>query len=188
MMGHLAKTFVTRPLRDDRGSSMLEFAFAMPLLLLVLLGGIELGRYALLHQKLDRTAMTVADLVSRVTSVSPTELTTVFNATDLVMAPFTMGDRGAVVVSSVYDDSGTPRVRWQRTGAGTLSVTSQVGVQGGTATLSDPLLVDDDAGIVVGETYYQYNPWLIDLIPSIQLRHIAIFRPRLNEEVACPAC
>jgi Flp pilus assembly protein TadG len=188
MIEFLKRRLRRTPLRDDRGSVMLEFAFAMPLLLTILLGGIELGRYVLLHQKLDRTAMTISDLVSRVTQVTTSELDTIFLATDLVMAPFAMGDRGAVVVSSVKDDSGTPTVVWQRAGAGTLTVTSEIGVQGGTATISDEEMLSTGEGIVVGESYFDYTPWLMQFIPSIRLRHVAIFRPRLNNEVACPDC
>jgi Flp pilus assembly protein TadG len=188
MIGFLKRRLSRTPLRDDRGSVMLEFAFAMPLLLTILLGGIELGRYVLLHQKLDRTAMTISDLVSRVTQVTPAELDTIFLATDLVMAPFAMGDRGAVIVSSVMEDSGTPKIVWQRTGSGTLTVTSEVGVQGGTATISDPEMLSTGEGIIVGESYFDYSPWLVEIIPTVRLRHVASFRPRLNNEVACPDC
>jgi Flp pilus assembly protein TadG len=190
MLKFLKKAGAVLPLRDRRGSVMLEFAFSMPLLITILLGGIELGRYVLLHQKLDRTAMTVADLVSRVTTVTASELDTVFAATDLVMSPFAFGDRGALIVSSVKENgAGTPKVVWQRVGGGTLAVTSEIGEKGDNAVISDPnMLSATSQGVVIGESYYDYSPWLIELIPSIRLRHVAIFRPRVNDEVACPDC
>lgn len=188
-MRNILKTrLFRRPVRDDRGGIMIEFGFAMPILILLLLGGIELGRYVLLHQKLDRTAMTVSDLVARVTSIDTSEIDTVFTAANLVMAPFELGDKGLVVISAVKEDSGSPKVIWQRSGAGTLSVVSDVGVTGGNATISDPALVDETQGIVVGETYFQYTPWFIDMIPSTVIRHIAVFRPRLSNEVTCLDC
>ena len=103
-----------RLLRSDRGGVMIEFGFAMPVLVLLMLGGVELGRYVLLHQKLDRTAMTVSDLVARVQTVTTAEVDTIFTAANLVMEPFTMGTQGAVVISSVKEDSGSPKVIWQR--------------------------------------------------------------------------
>ena len=175
-------------LQNIRGGVMIEFGFAMPVLVLLMLGGIELGRYVLLHQKLDRTAMTVSDLVARVQDINTSEIDTVFTAANLVMEPFTMGTQGTVVISSVKEDSGAPKVIWQRSGAGTLSITSAVGVQGGNATISDNDLVDTDQAIIVGETYFQYSPWFIDLIPSTTLRHVAVFRPRLSGEVTCTNC
>jgi Flp pilus assembly protein TadG len=188
MIKLLLKRVLYRPLRDCRGGIMIEFGFAMPLLILLMLGGVELGRYVLLHQKLDRTAMTVADLVARVTAVTPADLDTIFTAANLVMTPFSMGSQGAVVISSVNDQSGTPHVAWQRKGAGSLSVTSSVGVQGGNATLSDSALVDADDAVIVGETYYDYSPWFIKLIPSGRLHHIAVYRPRLTGEITCSGC
>lgn len=190
MFEFLGKRLARLPLRDNRGGAMIEFGFAMPLLLVLFMGGLELGRFVLLHAKLDRTAMTVSDLVARVTSLSTAELDTIFAATDLVMAPFAMGDRGVVIVSSVTDNgSGTPTVAWQRSGAGTLSLTSDLGAKGANAVLSDPAMVDDtNGGVIVGETYFDYSPWLIDLIPSTRLRHVAIFRPRLNGAVVCTDC
>ena len=177
------------PILNSRGGVMIEFAFAMPLLITLLLGGVELGRYALLHQKLDRTAMTVSDLVARVTSVTPSDLDTVLNAADLVMSPFDLGDNGVVIISSVKDDSGgTPTVIWQRKGAGNLSVTSELGVKDGNAALPDNGLVDTTQAIVVGETYYHYSPWFITMIPSTTIRHVAYFRPRLSNEVTCSSC
>ena len=177
-----------RLLRSDRGGVMIEFGFAMPVLVLLMLGGVELGRYVLLHQKLDRTAMTVSDLVARVQTVTTAEVDTIFTAANLVMEPFTFDAQGAVVISSVKEDSGSPKVIWQRKGAGTLSVTSAIGTQGGAATLTDNNLVDDNQAVIIGETYYQYSPWFIDLIPTTTLRHTAVFRPRLSGEVTCGDC
>jgi len=189
-MSTLLKHLLSRlPWRNDRGGVMIEFAFAMPMLITLLLGGVELGRYVLLQQKLDRTAMTVSDLVTRVSSVTAADLDTVLSAASLIMTPFDLGARGKVVISAVRDDAGgTPTVIWQRSGAGTLSVTSQVGTTGTTAVLSDPTLVDTTQGVVVGETYFEYSPWFITLIPSTLIRHVAIFRPRLSNEVVCSDC
>ena len=85
MLHFLRKCFARLPLRNNAGGAMIEFGFAMPLLLILFMGGLELGRFVLLHAKLDRTAMTVSDLVARVTSLTTGELDTIFAATDLVM-------------------------------------------------------------------------------------------------------
>lgn len=188
LIASIRKCLRLAPFRNDRGGVMIEFGFAMPLLILLLLGGIELGRYVLLHQKLDRTAMTVSDLVARVTSVEPEDLDTVLNAAYLVMAPFDLTDKGVVIISAVKEQSGSPKVIWQRSGAGGLSVTSEVGVVDGNATIPDAGMVGTNAGIVIGETYFEYTPWFITMIPSTTIRHVAYFRPRLSNEVTCPNC
>jgi len=161
---------------------------AMPVLSLLLLGGVELGRYVLLNQKLDRTVMTLSDLVASTTTVTIAEIDQVFNATSLVMDPFPLGAQGAVVISSVREVSGNPEIVWQRTGGGSLSVTSVVGIQGGAATLSNDDLVDNNQGVIVGEVFYEYQPWFTDLIPSTVIRHQSVFRPRQSNEVVCTDC
>lgn len=189
MLHFLGKRLARLPLRDNAGGAMIEFGFAMPLLLILFMGGLELGRFVLLHAKLDRTAMTVSDLVARVTSLTTAELDTIFAATNLVMAPFSMGGRGVVIVSSVTDTGSGAIVSWQHSGVGTLSVTSEIGALGDNAALSDATMVSPtNGGVIIGETYFDYSPWLIDLIPSTRLRHIAIFRPRLNGAVVCTDC
>lgn len=175
-------------LRNDRGSVLVEFAMAVPVLSLLLLGGVELGRYVLLNQKLDRAVMTLSDLVASTTSVSIADVDQIFAATSIVLDPFPLGARGAVVISSVKEDSGTPKIFWQRTGGGTLSVTSAVGAQAGNATLSNNALVTSSEGVIVGEVFYEYQPWFTDLIPSSIIRHQSVFRPRQSNEVICTDC
>ena len=51
--------------RDRRGALAVEAAMAVPVLAVLLLGGVEVTRFVLLNQKLERTSATVADLVSR---------------------------------------------------------------------------------------------------------------------------
>lgn len=174
--------------QDVRGSVIVEFAVAVPILLLLLLGGVELGRFVLLNQKLNRTAMTVTDLVARVQTVDTAELDSIFAAAKVSMSPFEFGEHGAIVISSVKENSGSPQVVWQRSGGGTLSVTSGVGAQGGNATISNNALVTETNGIIVGEAFYNYTPWFLKLIPAAVLHQQAIFQPRQVNEVACTDC
>lgn len=184
----IERLFLGKLLRDDRGSVFVEFAMAMPVLSLLLLGGVELGRYVLLNQKLDRTVMTLSDLVASTTAVTIAEVDQIFAATSLVLEPFPLGAQGAVVISSVKEVSGAPQIVWQRTGGGSLSVSSAVGVQGGAATLSDNGLVTASEGVIIGEVFYEYQPWFTDLIPSSVIRHQSVFRPRQSNEVVCTDC
>ena len=50
---------------DRRGGLIAEFAAAMPVLVLMLLGGVEVSRFALLNQKMDRLATAMGDLVAQ---------------------------------------------------------------------------------------------------------------------------
>ena len=52
------------------GNVVVEFALAAPVLMLLMLASAELARFVILHQKMDRVATTVSDLVSRAETVT----------------------------------------------------------------------------------------------------------------------
>ena len=100
MFAKFARKF--REFRDDRsGASLIELGFAMPVLLMLLLGGVEIARYVLLHQKLDRVSSSIADLVSQAELVSVADLQNIFDAAQFVAKPFDLPALGTVIVSSI---------------------------------------------------------------------------------------
>jgi Flp pilus assembly protein TadG len=125
-------TRLIRSLAHDRsGSILVEFSLAMPLLAVIMLGGLEISRYVLLNQKLDRVAGSIGDLVSQAETISVTDLTSLFDATPFVVSPFALAGQGVVFVSSVSaSDGDPPLVNWQHSGAGSLAATSMVGAPG----------------------------------------------------------
>ena len=183
MMRRLSRLLARlRGFRDDRcGAIMIEMAFAMPVLLSLLLGGVEIARYVLLHQKLDRVASSIADLVSQSETIAVTDLQNIFDAARYVAKPFELAAEGTVVVSSVTNPLGSagPTINWQRNGAGTATASSRVGTEGGAATLPDGFALADGQTIIVAEVFYDYQPWILgDVTSPSQLYQRAFFRPR----------
>ncbi|MBN4016653.1 pilus assembly protein [Rhodospirillaceae bacterium AH-315-P19] len=118
--------------KDQRGSVLVEIAFILPILVTMMLAGVELSRYVLLQQKLDAIAITTADLVSQREEISAATVDQIFAAAGHVIAPFTFGADGIVMVTSVSASGGNgPRVDWQRSGGGMLSASSTIGTPGG---------------------------------------------------------
>ncbi len=170
-------------IEDRRGGVMIEFAFIMPLLLFVMLAGVDLVRFAMLQQKLTRAATTMADLVSQYESMSATQLNQLFLAVEHVVAPFPLGASGQVVVSSIsrVDDPDPVLVDWQRFGPGGVTVTSNFGVQGGNATLPAGFTVGGGDSVIVAEVFYDFEPLLFQFIlPPRRVEHQAMFRPRFG--------
>ena len=52
------------------GNVAVEFALALPVLMLLMLGSAEMARFVILHQKIDRVAVTMSDLVARAETIS----------------------------------------------------------------------------------------------------------------------
>lgn len=166
---------------DRSGASLIEMAFAMPILVTLLLGGVEIARYVLLHQKLDRVSSSIADLVSQAETISVPDLQNIFDAAQFVAKPFDLPASGTVIVSSISNPIGSPstRVNWQKSGAGNIPATSQVGTAGGAATLPAGFTVADGQTIIIAEVFFDYVPWILgDFTSANQIYHRALFRPR----------
>lgn len=167
---------------DRRGVALVELGFAVPVLVAILLGCFEATRYVLLHQKLDRAATSVADLVAQQQAITTAQMCDLFNAASQVMEPYDLAANGRVVVSSVYrPDLPAATVAWQQQSAGSVAVTSQVGVDGATATLPSPLTVQTGQNVIVAEAFYDYTPYFLsNLFKPTRLYHSAFNRPRIS--------
>jgi len=169
--------------KDQRGSVLVEMAFILPILVTMMLAGVELSRYVLLQQKLDAIAITTADLVSQREEISAATVDQIFAAAGHVIAPFTFGADGIVMVTSVSASGGNgPRVDWQRSGGGMLSASSTIGTPGGAATLPAGFQVRDGENAIISEVFYNYSPLLqTAFFTSTQTYHRALFRPRFGD-------
>lgn len=130
----MTRTFINM-MRSPSGTSLIEFAIAFPLMLTLFFGTIEVNRYILILQKVDRVAYTVADTVTSTKSrqegqpaVTDLTLATIGNIFQLVpnmMLPYDMTANGIVLVTSVVQPGNTslpPEVRWTLAGGGAFSL------------------------------------------------------------------
>ena len=171
---------VARFVRDRRGNFAVELAVAIPVLMGLLLAGIEITRYVLINQKVERTSATIADLVSQSYGMSEPEMSSLFQASQYVMDPYDIEHEGHVVVSSISVVGGGPRINWQRAYGGG-SGGSNFGVQGGSATLPSGFEIRADESVVVTEVFYDYEPMLVqEILSGDTLYKYAIFRPRFS--------
>ena len=176
--------------RDRRGTVMVELAFAIPVMTIVVFGVLETTRYVLMRQKMDRAAATVSDLVARPPVIYEGDIPTIFAATRSVTAPFDLMVEGNVIVSSVFFAVGTPVpvVAWQRNNGGALGHASAIGTAGSNATLPAGCIMSEGENVIISEVYYQYEPWIVgDMFPTQVVRHVGYRRPRLgNLDVLTP--
>lgn len=176
------RTLLRRLRRDRRGAILVEFAMTFPILVTLILGGLETGRYVLLQQKLHGVAVSMADLVSQAETLTTAELDNLFAAVGHMTRPFNLGADGVVIVSSVSASDGNPPViNWQRAGGGTGTTGSALGAAGDDANLPPNLLVRDGETVIVAEVYYNFTPFLGGkfLSPS-ELFNQAFYRPRFG--------
>ena len=163
------------------GNVAVEFGLTVPVLLLLMLGSAEMARFVILHQKVDRVAVTTSDLVARAETFKESELGDIFEAADVVAQPFDLRNLGIVIVSAITNNGSGARIAWQRSGGGSASHTSQIGTQGGAASLSADFEVREGETAIIAEVFYDFEPFLSEMIVEPQtLYRRAHHRPRLG--------
>ena len=167
---------------DRRGSVFMELALTIPILVGILVGGVEVGRYLMIHQKLSRLVDSTNDLVAQKRTVSIEDLDDVFEAAEYVLDPFELGPDGVIIITSVTaapDES--PKVDWQYEGAGSGQATSVVGNPGETANLPDGFFLEDGENVIIGEIFYDYRPEIFERFTSPKpIYYRVIDRPRFG--------
>ncbi len=170
-----------RLMKDHKGSLAVEMAMAMPVLAGLLLSGIEVTRFVLLNQKIERASATMADLVSQAETLAEGDLNNLFTASGYVVEPFDLASDGRIIVSSV-GRIGTANaiVNWQRAfGAGGGS--SIFGAEGAAATLPDSFVIRDGESVIVAEAFYDFVPVFADsVMGESTLSRYSILRPRFG--------
>jgi Flp pilus assembly protein TadG len=177
--------------RAEGGAIAAEFGLVISVLIVILMGCFEAGRYILLNQKLDRASSSVADLVAQADGMSASILDDIYQAAVQQSLPFGLADNGRVIVSSIYRaDTADAVVQWQCQGGGSFAGgASNVGSEGSSAVLPVNFTVGVGENVVVAEVLYDYEPFIFDYIfePKV-FRHSTFTRPRGSLLINDPGC
>src|SRR5271167_3629004 len=90
--------------RDRGGVSAVEFAMVLPFMLMLYIGGVELGDGMAIQFKTTLASRTVADLASQFISIDNSTMSIILGAASTVVAPYASGSM-TVTVSEVTTDS-----------------------------------------------------------------------------------
>lgn len=175
---------------DRRGVSAVEFAILLPLLLMILIVGNEVGQAVTIYRKVGHTAATLGDLTAQRQAVDLTALNNIFAASSAVMSPYPSSSASIVLSGATYSASkGYFVVNWSRTPTGA----------GWTVNTKPPITIPaslavDQQGVVVATVSYTYtspfSSFMKDIwgSASITLSDIAYLRPRVSPTVTCSNC
>lgn len=185
-----------RLIPDKRGLALIEFALVMPFILLLLFAGVELTRFMLIVQKVDKSAYAMADLVAqympatadrRDGEIDMDEMNNVvFRQFQALMDPYDASANGSVIISSVRRERDVVRIKWQVASPGytdgeTTSIVSGLspaGVNAASSSLRDRAasFTGDTAAemanmlgyenMIVSEVFFRYRPILSDILAS----------------------
>lgn len=163
--------------RDRRGVALTEFAFALPLMALMYLGGYQLCDAISAYRKVTTTTRAVADVTSQYTSVNNADLDTILAASQQIMSPYSVANSKLVISQIAIDKDGVATVAWSR-GKNISGL-----VAGSPFTVPASIKVPNTS-ILVAEIQYLYKPMVAaGLIGDIPMRDRIIMMPRATSSI-----
>lgn len=190
----LIRTLLARLARDTGGLAVIEFALSTPIVLAVVLSGLELTSYTIAKMRMSQLALHIADNGSRIGAeslltdpqISETQINDLLTGANLQAASLGLFANGRVIVSSLEPDpSNTGRfyIHWQRC-KGAKNVSSSYGTQGtNNMTAMGPagrqVTAPTNGGVIYVEIVYDYQPLVFErLVPNKTIREVAAMTVR----------
>src|SRR5262245_26617205 len=113
--------FAARWRQDKKGIAAVEFAFVVPIMMVMFIGAVEMSQAITVDRRVTQVASSTADLVARKeTSISNTEITDILRVGGFIMAPYDQSPLQVVIrnVSSSSKDATSTKQSWQCTFSG----------------------------------------------------------------------
>lgn len=162
---------------DDRGTALIEFAFTLPFMLLLFVGGYQISDGVFAYRKTTQTARTVADLASQYTSVNDNDLTQILNASTQVLTPYSSTAAEVRVSQVTIDCFGQATVSWSK-GKNTSGYTT------GATFVVPAAYRQNNTTIIVAEVVYHYTPsFASSLLGNIDLKEQVTMFPRKSTKI-----
>lgn len=149
------------------GVAALEFALCLPVLLLLLLAGVDLALLMQARFRLDQTAFGAGSVITQYKDLYESDLAQgncaapLFVAAQRIAASVPVsGAQGATIISGITNPSGVPVIAWQRR-CGSLAAASAFGAEGAVPVLPDQFVVPRGTSIVAVEVATAMTAWAL---------------------------
>lgn len=197
--------FLSRLRRDKSGVAMIEFAYSLPILMLLGFTGVEVAYLTIANMRVSQITMTVADNLSRAKQSVPLGLPQLreVDINDTLMGAQIQGgntlnilEKGRIIVSSLQTNAtGRQTIAWQRC-KGRLEVSSAYGSQGATqpnggssgfqgmGVGSTRVQAEPNTAVIFAEVVYDYEPLFGEwVLGTFRLRREAAFYVRDDRDL-----
>jgi Flp pilus assembly protein TadG len=169
-------------LADRRGLAAVEFAFILPVMMVMLFGTVEFSSAIAIDRKVTLMARTLSDLTSQATTVSSSDLTNFFAVSTGIMTPYPTTPTTTLnsTITQIYVDSSlVAKVKWSQ-GAVPLTVGNTVIIPGTLAVA--------DTYLIFSQVSYIYVPTVGYVLAKagITMSDSAFTRPRQSKCVNFP--
>lgn len=180
--------------KDQSGLAIIEFAYSLPVLLVMCMGGLEVANLAMAHMRVSQIAMLVADNASRVrTSIDEADINEIFTGAEASAGTLNFKANGKIILSDLEPNGlASPNtgqyIRWQRCW-GTGGFTSSYGVTDdgktnssmatGMGPTGNKITSGSGTAVMFVEVAYTYQPLISNSIfGSKTIRYTSAFNVR----------
>ena len=161
---------LSRWIDGDEGVAAIEAAMIFPMMLFIFLGVFDAGNAILANQKTVRASQVVADLITRKSVVSNSDVSEAMDAGRLALEPLDSSSFGVDIVSIRFDESADSSIEWRDT----FNMSSVPD-----ALNSVTALQDANEGVVMVSVKYVYTPLFSSFISGpITMNEVAFSRGR----------
>ncbi|GGE22863.1 pilus assembly protein [Aureimonas endophytica] len=178
---------LTTFLRERRGAAAIEFAFILPLVLLVYVASQDVALAFSFQRKLDNCAANLADLTAQLTSLSRSEVAKVLDVRYPILAPFDDKRLGARLSVVTLDAAGKSSIAWSIAPAGSILAAR---TKGSAMDLPKEMVESGETSFIFAETSYRYDYVLggFGLTGSLDLAATSYARSRGRALPSCTDC
>lgn len=166
--------FLAQLKRNESGLALVEFALSLPILTMLSVGFIELGRYVNAHTRVSQIALSVADNTGRVVqSIDITDVDAAMIGARIAGESIDFAENGRVILSMIEWNGMKnakklgQQITWQRC-FGAKNVVSSYGLEGagknnrnyedGFGPADNKISASEDKGVMFVEVVYDYQP------------------------------
>lgn len=106
---------LTRLGRDRRGTALMEFAFALPVLIILFLGSYQMSDAIACKRRVTIMTRAIGDMTSQYREISGTDLDTLMGASTQILAPYSAAPAKLRVTQITVESTGLVfRINWSR--------------------------------------------------------------------------
>lgn len=183
-MVRYAVTALTRRVRafreDLSGTSAVEFAFILPVMVVLYFGCVEISQAVSLNRKVTAASSAAGDLVAQASVITSGEMEDIWDAAEAIIAPYPIAPLEIVVTSVWIDEDGVATVHWSEEQNATARTV------GSPVEIPEDLLIPETS-LIMAEVDYLYVSPFSDLFGgSVPLGEVFYLRPRKVDRVMGP--
>jgi len=201
-----AQLMLARLRADTRGLALLEFAFILPVFLVLSLTGAELTNYVVTRMRVSQMALHLADNAARIGSgsllqaktISEADINDLLTGTGMQAGELNLYTQGRVIISSLEpmanpNTGGRYKIGWQRCRGSETSHKSSYGIVGqtsgtnmtGMGPTGRKVTAPDNGATMFVEVYYKYTPLVkTSLSPSATMTETASMMVRDRRDLS----